>query len=84
MCSHSEGEDQKMYQDIHTIPSDSEEMSSANVGEFKQHVTEVWSPPRVTATASGYELAPACAYNIETDDAKGKLWDFDDPKQRNK
>ena len=58
---HAEGNDEKTYEDISAAPSDTEDMVSAIIGIVQPHVTEVWSPPRVTAMAHEYCLAPGCA-----------------------
>ena len=53
-------------------------------GIVQKHVSEAWSPPRVTALASKYGLTPGSAYDIETNDSNGKAWDVDIPEQRNR
>ena len=54
------------------------------IGIIKNHVSEVWSQPRVTKLASEYGLSPGFAYDIEVNDEDGKPWDFDVPAQRAK
>ena len=80
----SEAKDDDMYEEIRSIRSDSEDMVSSIIATVQRHVSEVWSPPRVTAMASKFGLRPGEAYDIETDDDKGIPWDFDVPEQRNK
>ena len=76
-------QDQAMYDDINSVPDNSEDMIGSIIGIVQKHVSEVWSPPRVTALASKYGLTPGSAYDIETNDSNGKAWDFDIPEQRN-
>ena len=76
--------DQEMYADIESLPPDTSDMTSAIIGIVQQHVSEVWSQPRVTALATQYGLIPGSAYDIEVNDDNGEPWDFDKPEQRNK
>ena len=49
------------------------------------HVTEVYSPPRVTSMAQKLGLIPGMALDLTTtDDDDGKPWDFNDEKKRRK
>ena len=77
-------QDQAMYDDIDSVPSDAEDMIGSVISIVQRHVSEVWSPPSVTALASKYGLVPVSAYDIEVNDADGKPWDVDDMSQRNK
>ena len=54
-------------------------MISSIIATVQWHVSEVWSPPRVTAMAPSYGLEPGSVYDIEVDDDKGVPWDFDVP-----
>ena len=76
-------QDQAMYDDINSVPGDSDDMVASIIGIVQKHVSEVWSPPRVTALAKQYGLNPGSAYDIETSDSNGSPWDFDIPEQRN-
>ena len=80
----AEIKDDQMYDEIRSIRADSEDMFSVIIATVRKHVSEVWSPPRVTALASEYVLSPDMAYDIETKDDLGNPWDFDKPEQRNK
>ena len=77
-------QDQDMYDAIDSIPNDQDDMVNCIIATVQKHVSEVWSPPRVTALASEYGLSPGTAYDIETKDELGNPWDFDKPEQRNK
>ena len=77
-------QDQNMYEAIDAIPNDQDDMVSAIIATAQRHVSEVWSPPRVTALAPEYGRLPGSAYDIETNDELGQPWDFDKVKQRNK
>ena len=76
-------QDQAMYDEINSVPEDSDNMIGSIIGIVQKHVSEVWSPPRVTALAGEYRLNPGSAYDIETSDSNGRPWDFDIPEQRN-
>lgn len=76
--------DDQMYDEIRSIRTDSEDMISSMIATVQRHVSEVWSPPRVTAMAPSYGLVPGSAYDIEADDEKGAPWNFDVLEQRNK
>ena len=76
--------DQEMYDEIESLPADTDQMVSAIIGIVQAHVAEVWSPPRVTALAKQYGPVPGSAYDIETNDENGEAWDFDRVEQRNK
>ena len=44
------------------------------------HVTEIYSPPRVTVWADRMRLAPGLAFDLtQMDPEDGKPWDFNDP-----
>ena len=64
-------QDQAMYDDIDSVPSDAEDMIGSVISIVQRHVSEVWSPPRVTALASKYGLVPGSAYDIEVCDENG-------------
>ena len=50
-------QDQDMYDAIDAIPNDQDDMVNSIVAAVQKHVSEVWSPPRVTAFASEYGLS---------------------------
>ena len=44
------------------------------------HVTEIYSPPRVTVWVDRMRLAPGLAFDLtQKDPEDGKPWDFNDP-----
>ena len=45
-------------------------------------VSEIYSPPRVTAMAMKLGLIPGTAFDIQVNDENGHPWDFTDPLQR--
>ena len=46
------------------------------------HVTEVYSPPRVTTWASRMKLTPGLAFDLTgLDPEDGRPWDFNDPNK---
>ena len=49
-------QDQAMYDDINSVPDNSEDMIGSIIGIVQRHVSEVWPPPRVTALASNYSM----------------------------
>ena len=53
---------QEMYDDINALPTDTDDMLNAIIGMLQRHVSEVWSPPRVTALATQYGRVPGSAY----------------------
>ena len=47
------------------------------------HVTEIYSPPRVTAMAEKFRMIPGLALDLTTlDPEDGKPWDFNDPAKQ--
>ena len=44
-------QDQAMYDDLNSLPDDSDDMIGSIIGIVQKHLSEVWSPPRVTALA---------------------------------
>ena len=76
--------DDEMYQEIDDIPMDSEDIADRMISVIQNHVSELWSPPRVTKLASEYGLSPGFAYDIEVNDENGMPWDFDKAEQREK
>ena len=44
----SEIRDDQMYDEIRSIRADSEDMISSMIATVQRHVSEVWSPPRLT------------------------------------
>ena len=77
--------DDQMYKDLEDVAMDSEDAVDQMIGIIQNnHVSEVWSQPRVTRLASEFELSPGFAYDIEVNDEDGKPWDFDQQAQRDK
>ena len=76
--------DDDMYDAIEAIPMDQENMVNHIIGIIHNHVSEVWSPPRVNALAAEYSLTPGFSYDIQVNDENGEPWDFDVPAQRAK
>ena len=64
-------QDQAMYDDINSVPDDSADMIGSIIGIVQGHVSEVWSPPRVTALTYKYGLTPGSSYDIETNNSNG-------------
>ena len=53
--------------------------------KFGKHVAEVFSPPRVTSTASKIGLRAGFALDLtQVEGETGKPWDFNDPEMRNR
>ena len=53
--------------------------------QLKAIVSEIYSPPRVTAAIKllpELRLIPGFAFDVTTMDEEGRPWDFDDPRQR--
>ena len=73
-----------MYDNIEGIPMDSEYVVNQILNVVKNHVSEIWSPPRVNALAHEYGLQPGFSYDIQCNDENGEPWDFDVPAQRSK
>ena len=76
--------DDEMYEAIDNVPMDQEGMADAIIGIIHNHVSEVWSPPRVNKLASEYGLRPGFSYDLQVNDENGQPWDFDVPAQRAK
>lgn len=75
-------DDEEMYNAIENIPATDIDMASQIIGIVNNHVSEVWSQPRVTKLANEFKLDAGFALDIQTNDENGKPWDFDDPAQR--
>ena len=53
--------------------------------DIRSHVSEIYSPPRVTGMAPRMGLVPGMALDLTVDDPDdGKPWDFNDPEKRHK
>ena len=53
--------------------------------DIRAHVSEIYSPPRVTGLAHFYGLLPGMALDLSIEDPDdGKPWDFNDPSKRKK
>ena len=74
----------QMYDDIEAVPIDDDNMVNQILTIVKNHVSEVWAPPRVNKLATQYWLTPGLSYDIQVDDDNGIPWDFDIPAQRAK
>ena len=60
-------------------------LTRATCGLGHPHVTEVYSPPRVTSMAARLGMIPGMSFDLTTvDPDDGKPWDFNDPGKRNK
>ena len=77
-------DEDQMYDDIEALPAEDDNMVNQILSIVKNHVSEIWSPPRVNALASQYGLQPGFSYDIQVDDESGRPWDFDVPEQRAK
>lgn len=77
-------EDDQIYDDIDAVPVDGDNMVNHILAIIKNHVSEVWSPPRINKLATQYGLQPGFSYDIQVDDDNGIPWDFDIPAQRAK
>lgn len=75
--------DSDMYDAIEEIPMDSEVVAD-QVAVAQNHVSEVWSPPRMTRLANQFGLNAGFAYDLMINDENGEPWDFDQQKQREK
>jgi hypothetical protein len=59
--------------------------AAINEGDIHAHVSEIYSPPRVTGLASSLGLIPGMALDLSVvDPDDGKPWDFNDPQKRSK
>ena len=67
-------DDTDMYDAIDGIPMDSENMADQVLGAVQNHVSEVWSPPRVTRLAEQFGLKAGFAYDLMTNDETGAPW----------
>ena len=70
-------DDSDMYAEIEAVPSEDEDMVTQIIGIVQNHVSEVWSPPRVTKLAEEYGLSAGFALDLQVDDENGQPWDFD-------
>ena len=77
-------DDAEMYDAIDSIPLDADGMADQVMAIVQNHVSEVWSPPRVTKLASKFGLSPGFAYDLVSNDEDGNPWDFDKHEQRAK
>ena len=55
-------DDADMYEQIEAIPADDDNMVNSTMTIVRNHISEVWSPPRVTEFASEYGLSPSFSY----------------------
>ena len=77
-------DDSDMYDAIDNIPDDADSVADQVMAVIQNHVSEVWSPPRVTKLAAEFGLSPGFAYDFVVGDENGNPWDFDKPEQREK
>ena len=77
-------DDADMYEQIVAIPTDDDNMVNSIMTIVRNHISEVWSPPRVTELPSEYGLSPGFSYDIQTDDETRHPWDFDRADMRSK
>ena len=73
-----------MYDNIDAIPMDSEDAVNQALAIDKNHVSEIWSAPRVNVLAHEYGLQRGFSCDIQCNDENGEPWDFDVPAQRSK
>ena len=83
-CHDVVNEDDQMYDDIEAVSVDGDNMVNQILSIVKNHVSEVWSPPRVNALASQYGLQAGFSYDTQVNDKNGDPWDLDVPAQRAK
>ena len=76
--------DEEMYAAITDVMNDDHDMVNQIIGIVQNHISEVWSPPRVTKLAGEFKLSAGFALDIQTNDETGQPWDFDVPAQRTK
>ena len=72
-------DDEEMYGEIGDVSIEDQDMVNQIIGIVQNHVSEVWSPPRVTKLAHEYDLKPGFSFDIQTNDENGSPWDFDVP-----
>ena len=65
-------------------PLDADGLADQGMASVQKHVSEVWSPPRVTKLAGKFGLNPGFAYDSMINDESGNPWGFDTPEQRAK
>ena len=68
--------------DMASIPDSVDNMIDMIMAVFKNHVSEIYSPPRVTALAKQYGLKEGFALDLSVCDEDGNPWDFDVPEMR--
>ena len=66
------------------IDPDEDRMADLVIGALNNHVSEIYSPPRINAFAKNHGLAPGFALDMLVNDENGHPWDFKDEKQRAK
>ena len=64
--------DAEMYDAIGNIPSDSDNMADQMMSIVQNHMSEVWSVPRVTNLVHKFGLNAGFAYDLLTHDETGK------------
>ena len=67
------------------LGSDYSKLGDALISEANMMVSEIYSPPRVTAAAKllpSLGWVPGFAMDLTTVDENDRAWDFDDPEQR--
>ena len=61
-------DDAEMYNDIEEIPIDSGDLADQVMAVMRNHVSQVWSQPRVTSLAHEFGLNAEFAYDLLTCD----------------
>ena len=74
--------DAKMYAEIDALPMDDENMVNNLIAIVENHVSGVWSPPRIAKLAHEFCLKPGFAYGLSTNNRNGTPWDFDRLEKR--
>ena len=77
-------DDTEMYDAIEALPMDSEDLADQVINVVQNHVSEMWSPPRVTKLAHRFGLSAGFAYDLTVNDENGNPWNFDLQEQRDK
>ena len=62
--------DTDMYAEIESLPADTDNMVAKMIGIVQNHVSEVWSQPRVTKLARQYGLSAGFALDLQVNNEK--------------
>ena len=77
--------DAEVLQIVSSLGGDSSRYRRERGKAFRAILSEIYSPPRVTAMAKmcpSYGVLPGFALDLTTHDTDGRRWDFDDPEMR--